>query len=108
MALVWDVLWDGRWPNSCIGGLPERVSSLYFIHIATLSDTEDFVGWMEGQAKIKLRDSCEFAEWLEQRDRFPLQFYLNGITYQFEDERELALFQIGFEAALCLRFGRVK
>lgn len=78
---------------------------MFFIHIATLADAEEFVEWMEKKSHIKLRDSCEFAEWLEQSHRFPLQFYLGGITYRLDNERELAIFQIGFEAALRLQFG---
>ena len=78
---------------------------MFFIHIATLSDAEDFIEWMADKSHIKLRDSCEFSEWLERSHTFPIQFYLGGITYEFDDERELAIFQVGFEAALRLSFG---
>jgi len=73
---------------------------MHFIHIATLSDSKNFVSWLESNARKAFNDSTEFSEWLEGQNIFPLEFYLNGITYRFANKRELDFFKIGFEAAL--------
>ncbi len=76
---------------------------MFFIHIATLSDADDFVSWMHGRQRVACLDKDSFCDWLENRRIFPLEFYLNGITYRFCTKHELSLFQIGFEAALRIR-----
>lgn len=76
---------------------------MLFIQIKTLSDTEDFVCWLNSNRKLELSDSVEFCEWVESQKKFPVEFYLDGITYRFDNRRALDFFQIGFEAALNLR-----
>ena len=75
---------------------------MYFIHIATLSDAEDFVSWLDGQNKLSFNDSVEFEKWLNGQKVFPLKFYLDGATYQFDNEDELIFFSLGFETAMRL------
>jgi hypothetical protein len=74
-----------------------------FIHIATLADAEDFIGWLDSSRKLELKDSIEFSEWLESQMVFPVEFYLDGMTYRFDNRRALDFFKIGFEAALRMR-----
>lgn len=78
---------------------------MYFCHIATMSDGEDFVGWLEGENRKAFNDSEEFQEWLEGRQVFPLEFYLEGATYRFRNQDELEFFTLGFETAMRLLNG---
>jgi len=75
---------------------------MYFVYIATMSDGENFVGWMKGENRRAFNDSEEFQEWLEGRKVFPLEFYLEGVTYRFRNEDELEFFILGFETAMRL------
>lgn len=75
---------------------------MMFIQINTLSDAEDFVSWLDSNRKLELSDSVEFSDWLESQKKFPVEFYLDGITYRFDNRRALDFFQIGFEAAMRL------
>lgn len=78
------------------------LSNLWFISIATLGEAQDFANWLEGKRKM-FNDSMEFKEWLEAYKAFPLQIYLNGITYEFKDRNRADLFLMGFEAALYMK-----
>lgn len=78
------------------------LSNLWFISITTLGDAQDFTNWLYGKRKI-FNDSMEFREWLEAYRAFPLQIYLNGITYEFNDRNRADWFLMGFEAALNMR-----
>jgi len=75
---------------------------VYFIHIATLSDGEEFVAWLKGPQRVELKDSVDFAQWMLGRSKFPLEFYLDGATYRFDNEQELLMFSLGFETAMRL------
>ena len=77
---------------------------MYFIEIATLTEAGEFTQWMKDKGKaLSFNDSIGFKEWLERYNTFPLQFYMNGLTYEFKDGREINFFMIGFEAGLLLR-----
>ena len=73
---------------------------MYFIHIATMSDGEDFVSFLKGQKRLSFDDSASFQEWLNSQKTFPLSFYLDGATYEFDNEFELLYFTLGFETAM--------
>jgi len=76
---------------------------VHFINITTLADANDFVNYLDGPRKLELTDSVSFSEWLESQRAFPVEFYLDGFTYRFDNRRALDFFQIGFEAAIRLR-----
>lgn len=48
-------------------------------------------------------DTMEFKEWIEAYNAFPLQIYLDCVTYEFRDRNRADLFLMGFEAALNMR-----
>lgn len=73
---------------------------MYFVHIATMSDGEDFVSFLKGQKRLGFDDSDSFQDWLSSQKIFPLQFYLDGATYEFSNEDELLYFRLGFETAM--------
>jgi hypothetical protein len=75
---------------------------MYFIHIVTMSDGEDFVSFLNGQKRKSFDDSDGFQDWLHSQKTFPLEFYLDGATYQFDNEDELLFFTLGFETAMRL------
>lgn len=78
---------------------------MYFISIATLTEAKEFTEWMSGKRKtLSFDDSVSFQEWIENHNIFPLEFYLDGLTYRFKDRRQLLFFACGFEAAFNLRF----
>jgi hypothetical protein len=68
-----------------------------FVHIATLSDAHDWIAELNSKRKVELKDSVEFSEWLEGHRTFPVEFYLNGITYRFDNRLALDYFTIGFD-----------
>lgn len=39
-----------------------------------------------------------YMSWLESQNKFPVEFYLNGVCYEIKDERSLMFFSIGQEA----------
>lgn len=47
-----------------------------------------------------LYDANEFCDWLKDNRQYPIEFYLNGITYQIGDERTKLYFLVGFDSAL--------
>jgi hypothetical protein len=73
---------------------------MWFIHISTMSDGEDFVSFLKGQKRKSFDDSDGFQDWLSSQNTFPLQFYLDGATYEFDNEDELLYFRLGFETAM--------
>ena len=75
---------------------------MYFIHIATMSDGKDFVGFLDGENKRAFNDSHEFHEWLAGQEIFPLSIYVDGATYEFGNKDELLFFRLGFETAIGL------
>ena len=82
------------------------LSNLWFISIATPGEAQDFTNWLDGKRKI-FNDSMEFREWLETYRAFPLQIYMDGITYEFKDRSRANWFLMGFEAALNMRLDGV-
>lgn len=75
---------------------------MWFVSIATLKDTSDFSTWISGK-RVECKDSMEFEEWLAAYNAFPLQFYLDGVTYSLRNREEAYIFQCGWEAAMRLR-----
>lgn len=75
---------------------------MFFIHIETMSDGEDFVSWLDSKKRLAFNDSQEFEQWLNGRHVYPLEFYLDGATYRLENEDELVFFNLGFETAMRL------
>lgn len=73
-------------------------SNLWFIHIATSNDQDDFSNWLNGKM-VTCRDTIEFRDWLEAYKAFPLDIYLNGVLYHFRDRRDASFFLLGYEAA---------
>jgi len=39
-----------------------------------------------------------YMTWLESREEFPIEFYLNGMCYELKDERSRSFFCLGQEA----------
>jgi hypothetical protein len=76
---------------------------MYFIHIATYTDAEDFTSWLKGKNRIALNDSTEFKTWLEGQKVFPLEIYLNGTTIRFRTNDEINFFLLGFDTAMDMR-----
>lgn len=72
---------------------------MYFINIATVGEITEFTDWMKKKGKgLSFEDTDSFKEWLEAHKEFPLEFYLDGVTYKFECERDLLYFSVGFES----------
>lgn len=76
---------------------------MYFIHISSLSDAEEFTAWLTGKNQKVFADSSTFTEWLEAQKVFPLEIYLDGQTMRFKTQNELLFFRLGWEMALHLR-----
>jgi len=76
---------------------------MYFIHIATMSDVEDFTSWLEGKNRLAFNDSEEFKTWLDGRNIFPLEIYIGGVTLRFCSKEHIEYFNIGFETAINIR-----
>lgn len=76
---------------------------MYFIHIATYTDGEDFTSWLDGQNKLAFNDSEDFKTWLEGRKVFPLEIYLDGVTMKFNTKESVDYFRLGFDTAMRLR-----
>jgi len=73
-------------------------SNLWFIHIATANEHADFTNWLKGKL-VRCNDSMEFQEWLAAYSAFPLEIYLDGVTYHFRTREEASFFLLGFEVA---------
>ena len=81
---------------------------MYHIEIATLTEALEFTEWLRDKGKaLSFNDSTEFTDWLDKLRTFPLQFYLDGITYELKTRSHADLFLVGFEAAMNLNMENV-
>lgn len=93
---------DGR--HRVGDGVAAPNPEMWFISISSLKDSSDFRHWLAGK-RVECANSMQFAEWLTAYKAFPLEFYLDGVTYHFKTQEEVQLFQCGWEAAMRLRIG---
>ena len=73
---------------------------MYFVHITTLSDADDFVSWLDGKNRLSFNDSQDFDEWLDGQRIFPLEIYINGMTIRFTNKTQVEYFRLGIEVIL--------